>query len=212
MITWKYSDAIPKKRVDDMLTHITTDALAENIAENMQFLCCHYQVCGDNPDFGRVAYSVGVSEDLFDLFYNSPYGYRGAFYRSTGEGIDANAIFVGKLAPKLMSHSEVGATQNEKKFIRESLTSPSAKMWLAENGLGVCPNCEGEWGNPKDSLPEILNGRWEIGDEGSSRKGRKVPRLSKIRVFGAFLDDRYNEFVPKRKRHRAKQIHQWGWS
>ena len=153
-----------------------------------------------------------MSEDLFDLFYNSPHGYRGAYFRSPGEGLDANATFIDVLTPKLMSQSEIGATQSEKDFIRESLTSPSAKLWLAENGLGICPNCEGEWGNPADSLPEIINGRWELGNESSAIRGRKAPRLSKIRVFGAFLDDRYNEFVPARKRHRAKQIHQCGWS
>jgi hypothetical protein len=31
-------------------------------------------------------------------------------------------------------------------------------------------------------------------------------------VFGAFLDECHNELVPGRKRHRAMQIHQWGWS
>jgi hypothetical protein len=35
---------------------------------------------------------------------------------------------------------------------------------------------------------------------------------SKIKVFGAFIDARNNEFVPSRKRHRAWDIHRSGWA
>jgi len=114
--------------------------------------------------------------------------------------------------PKLILLSVVGTTEAETAFVRESLTSPSAKAWLAENGADVCPKCEGEWGNPSDDVPDIINGKWELEDCASSRRGRKAPRLTKIKIFGAFLDERHNELVPARKRHRALQIHQWGWS
>ena len=78
--------------------------------------------------------------------------------------------------------------------------------------MGICAACEGELGNPSNDAPEILNGRWEVEDEAFARRGRKAPLLTKVRVFGAFLDARHNELVPNRKRHRANQIHQWGWS
>ncbi len=159
-----------------------------------------------------MAYCVQVSEDLFDLFFNSPHGYRGAYFRSPGEGVDANSTLIGALAPKLLAMSAAGASEEELTRVRESLSSSSAKAWLAEKGLGICPKCEGEWGPHTDTVPEILNGRWELGQAGPQCDGRKAPRFTKIRVFGGFLDDRNNEFVPCRKRHRAKDIHLWGWS
>ena len=63
-------------------------------------------------------------------------------------------------------------------------------------GPSYCEHCEGEWGPPGDTLPDIINGVWDLGDSGLQCNGRKAPRLDKLRVFGAFLDDRLNEFIP----------------
>lgn len=212
MIEWKYSTSVSNNRVSALLVPSTIGAIASRIAAEMEIACCHFQQCDDHADFSRVVYCARVSEDLFDLFYNSPHGYRGAYFRSPGEGVDANATIIGALAPKLLEVSADGASQDELTRIRESLLSNSAKTWLAENGAGLCSNCEGEWSPPQDTLPEIFNSRWEHGESGPQCNGRKAPRLNKIRVFGAFLDDRLNEFVPCRKRHRARDIHMWGWS
>src|SRR5215208_5565311 len=67
-------------------------------------------------------------------------------------------------------------------------------------------------GNPVDEIPEILNGRWENEDSPNGRRGRKAPRCSKLKIFGAFLSTRYDEFIPARKRYRAVDIHKCGWS
>jgi hypothetical protein len=212
MIEWDYSANLPRDRVSALLAPSTIATIANRIVAEMEIACCHFQSCDDHANFGRVAYCVQVSEDLFDLFFNSPHGYRGAYFRSPGEGVDANSIFIGALAPRLLAMSAAGASQEELARVRESLSSSSAKAWLAEKGLGICPKCEGEWGPHTDTVPEILNGRWELGQSGPQCNGRKAPRFTQIRVFGAFLDDRKNEFVPCRKRHRAKDIHFWGWS
>jgi hypothetical protein len=146
------------------------------------------------------------------LFYNSPAGYRGSYFRSPHEGLDANESLITAMLPKISDAIPREADSTERRFVLESLTSPTAKAWLAENGLGQCAGCEGEWGNPSDDIPEILNGRWDITSSASAFRGRKAPRLTKIRFFGAFIDDRCNEWISGRKRHRAWQIHRWGWS
>ena len=212
MIEWDYSANLPRDRVSALLAPSTIGTIANRIVAEMQIACCHFQSCDDHANFGRVAYCVQVSEDLFDLFFNSPHGYRGAYFRSPGEGVDANSTFIGALAPRLLAMSAAGASREELTRVRESLSSSSAKVWLAEKGLGICPKCEGEWGPHTDTVPEILNGRWELGQSGQQCNGRKAPRFTQIRVFGAFLDERNKEFVPCRKRHRAKDIHLWGWS
>jgi hypothetical protein len=212
MTDWNFADSVPKDRVKALSVPSTIERIAERVAGEMEVVCCHFQVCDLDHSFGRVAYCIRVSRDAFDQFFNSPYGYRGAYFRSPGEGLDANAVFVRTIAPKLLAHSQVGASDYEVALVRESLTSPSAKAWLAENGLGVCASCDGEWGNPTDSTPDIINGRWELSDTAPAHRGRKAPRLTKIRVFGAFLDELHNELVPARKRHRASEINSWGWS
>lgn len=85
-------------------------------------------------------------------------------------------------------------------------------MWLTEYGSHLCTQCIGEWGNPTGHTAEILNGRWELADTPNAHRGREAPFLSKIRVFGAFLNERNHEVVPARKRHRAFDINAEGWS
>jgi len=212
MIEWGYSTTVPRERASALLAPSSIGAIANRVAAEMTIACCHFQTCDEHSDFGRIAYCVCVSDDLFDLFFNSPHGYRGAYFRSPGEGVDANAAFIGALMPKLLASSADGASEEELTRIRESLLSPSAKAWLAENGVGLCPKCDGEWGCPTDAHADIVNGRWEYGESGPQCSGRKAPLLTKIRVFGAFVDDRNNEFVPARKRHRARDLYMWGWS
>lgn len=212
MIEWRYSTSVSSDRASALLAPSSIGEIANRIAGAMNVLCCHFENCGDNADFGRVVYCIRVSEDLFDVFFNSPYGYRGAYFQSLGRGIDANAAFIAAIAPKFMGSYEGDTLQDDIAWVRESLAAPSAKAWIAENGLHLCPKCEGELGHPTDAEPEIINGRWECGDLGHKNNGRKAPRLSKIRVFGGFLDFRRNEFIPWRKRHRAEEIHRWGWT
>jgi len=209
---WKYAPDFPADRADLLLDAGSFSDVRDRIVEEARFLCCHVQCCEEYPAFARIAFCYAVSPDAFDLFYNSPVGYRGSYFRSPTHGLAANEDLITAMLPKLAEAVPLQAESLERRFVWESLTSPTAKVWLAENGLGQCAACEGEWGNPSDEIPEILNGRWETADCGPAVRGRKAPRLTKIRFFGGFIDDRYNEWVSGRKRHRAWQIHRWGWS
>ena len=209
---WKYAPHLPAHRLDLLLAARSFADVRDRVVEEARFRCCHVQYCEEEPAFARIALCYSVSPDAFDLFYNSPVGYRGSYFRSPYEGLAANEELITAMLPKMSEAIPQEADTLERQFVWESLSSPTAKAWLAENGLEQCTACAGEWGNPSDEIPEIINGRWEIGSCGSSLRGRKAPRLTKIRFFGAFLDNRYNEWVSGRKRHRACQIHRWGWS
>jgi hypothetical protein len=101
----------------------------------------------------------------------------------------------------------------------ESLSAVSAKVWLAEVSKGLtaangrpCEHCLGEWSSPQDEIPEIKNERWEIRDEPYAKYGRKAPYLTKLKIFGAFINAEGDEFIPVGKRQRAKSIYELGWS
>jgi len=212
MSEWKYADDFPCDRLSLLLGAGSFCDVRDRVVEETRFLCCHVQYCEEDPTFARMAFCYAVSLDAFDLFYNSPVGYRASYFRSPHHGIAANEDLITAMLPKSVSAIPLEADAVERRFVWESLTSPTAKAWLAENGLGQCPGCEGEWGNPSDERPEIINGRWDTAAHDSAKRGRKAPRLTRIRFFGAFVDNRYNEWVSGRKRHRAWQIHRWGWS
>lgn len=177
----------------------------------MHVLCCHPEPCDVANGFERIIYCVRVDRALFDLFFNSREGYRAAYYRSPFEGLAANSQALEMLTPKLVA-SDASSGQRTQQFIEESLLSPSAKIWLAEPEHGFCSLCSGEWSNPTEHGAEVLNGRWECDPHDNAVKGRKAPYFTKLRIFGAFVNYRFDEVIPERKRFRAQHIHKWGWA
>lgn len=131
------------------------------------------------------------------------------YYRSPEDGRRANGAFLSSAASKLSASGFGNAAPD---LIARSLGVPSAKVWMAEVGKGWCPRCSGDWKAPTDDEAEILNGRRECSDGPNSRYGRKAPLLGMLRILGGFVGDQEGEYVPSRKRRRATDIHDWGWS
>jgi hypothetical protein len=122
-----------------------------------------------------------------------------------------NARLLETLAPHLLAFCPVG-NSIDASMVQTSLSVPSAKAWLAEVGTGFCPNCSGEWHTSQDDPADIVNGRWELSTVPDARNGRKAPFLTKIRVIGGFVSPTAEEYVPYRKRRRAQDIYEIGWS
>lgn len=204
-------------RLPKLQQQIPFEQIAKDVAASMNVLGCHRSSIKDT-NFCRVAYCVQIDKGLFDQFFNSESGYRAAYFRSPWSGQSANAVLMEAVSPSLLRSSLSGACGLSPEFIRESLLTRSAKVWLAEHGKEVqrkCPTCKGEWSSgsagPAD-LAEIKNGQWETASGQKAEWGRKAPYLSKLRLMGAFLDERHNELVPHDKRFRADEIHRFGWS
>lgn len=163
-------------------------------------------------------YCLKVSEPIFDLFFNSKHGYRAWYYRSPHVGLNKNALFITSLLPSLLASDQTKEAEKKDfstKKAAESLKSCSAKAWLAEIEKEIdkkCTGCIGEWGYPQDDTAEIFNDRWDKTNHPKAKCGRKAPYLTKIRIFGAFLNEQYDEFIPAQKRYRAEEIHEFGWS
>jgi hypothetical protein len=208
---WELAPSLGNDRLKKLAAPPPFEAIVEEIKKGMEVLCCDVDPCGDADGFERVVYCIKVCPTLFDLFFNSKTGYRASYYHSPYYGLRANDYFIQALLPALVATDQTTGVKTVQ-FIKESLTSPSAKVWLAEPQRGLCSRCNGEWKEPKDGTAEILNDRWEHGDSSNARRGRKAPFFTKIRVLGAFMNARYDEFVPERKRHRAKDIHERGWA
>ena len=160
-------------------------------------------------------YGISIGEDLFDWFFNSERGYRGTYYQSPQQGQKANEQFILAAMPKLLKcRWRDGQFDND--YARDSLTTESAKVWLPEIGKGChdCKECStGEW-RQTDNDSELENGRWECKEcsNGEAGWGRRAPLLDRIRIFGAFLNERREKHVPPNKVHRAQHIHDCGWS
>ena len=215
---WVFALSVhPIERLPGLSGVPTFEELTRRIAGELHVLCCHKSTIGAS-EFRRPIYTVDIGKEQFDAFFNSARGYRAAYFQSPGIGLDANVHFLAAIAEKLTSDPLSAASSLSADFINQSLRTPSAKAWLAEHGKEVdskCRTCKGEWSSRASGPPElaeITNGRWENADGIKAEWGRKAPYLTKLRVMGAFLDDRHNELVPHDKRMRAYDIFEYGWS
>ena len=210
---WDFSLDENGKRLEKLRSAPSLESVIREI-QRRAILCCHEDPIRGTP-FKRLAYSIDAGEDFFDLFFNSWNGYRASFYRGSFEGLQANRVCLDILESTLVNTASAFNVGVPNEFVRESLRSGSAKVWLAEHGKETVPDCvgcEGEWRAHGAERPEILNDRWEMAEHYKAKWGRLAPRLRKLRVFGAFLDVQGNEFIPADKRYRAQEICAYGWS
>jgi hypothetical protein len=210
MGNWRYSPDLDAGRRARLEASVPFGVIAQRIADEMRILCTHIDPCDEAAGFSRIVSCVRVGENLFDSFFNSETGYRGCYFVSSTEGLSANSLLLGLVASPLAqfrTHEEMNAQRAE-----QSLRASSAKCWLAEVGKGFCEACAGEWTTPQDDIAEILNSRWEYGDTAASRSGRKAPLLRQLRILGAFVNAVGEQYVTTRKRNRAEEIHEHGWS
>ena len=206
---WRYSKALGPNRVAALETAPSFQEITKSVVGAMKVECQHVDPCDESGGYSRVVYCTVIDPSLFDLFFNSANGYRASYYRSPEDGLRANGAFLSLAASKLSSSRFDDASPD---LIARSLGVPSAKVWVAEVGRGRCPRCSGDWKAPSDDEAEILNGRWESSDAPNSRCGRKAPLLGMLRILGGFVGHQDGEYVPSRKRRRATEIHDWGWS
>jgi len=148
-LSWSYSlsaDAVfrlPILEGGTSFRHIT-----KQIVRGLSVLCCHRSEI-EGTGFVRPVYTVFVGNELFDLIFNSTYGYRAAYFRSPGAGLDANDLFMRAIASRLEEDSLSPNSGLAQAFLHESLITPSAKVWLVEHGKEIdsrCFGCKGEWG------------------------------------------------------------------
>jgi hypothetical protein len=175
----------------------------------MQPLCGHGEPCDIDARFARIAYCIEVTGPVFDLFFNARHGYRGSYFDSPHRGLEVNHAIIERLRPVLLTDVQPDGVQVD---ASTSLQCLSAKVWLAELGKQRCPRCAGEWNAPSDGVVEIRNGRWEVDTHPYARYGVRAPYLTKIRIFGGFIDDRGNELIPADKKERNRHIWARGWS
>ena len=78
---WDFAESLGERRTA-LLVPTTYEAIVGRIEREGTILCCHRQECDDAKParFSRLVYILRIDPDLFDVFFNSSHGYRGAYY------------------------------------------------------------------------------------------------------------------------------------
>ena len=178
----------------------------------MKPVCFHREPRTVDTSYSRAVYTGEIEPALFDAFFNSPLGYRGAYFVSPEAGLKANRLLFDVLTPSLISWTKKHYGNIDEEWLVETLSLSSAKAWLAEAPLTLCSACVGEWSISYRSELEIVNGRWERSQHVHATWGRQAPRLTKVRFFGGFVNLKHREWVADQKLERAEHIWEHGWS
>lgn len=221
---WDFTDQVSSTRRERLNAAPSFGSIVQRILSEMQIVkfvvrkgeLGHVKCC-KRPEF-----TVKVSEDTFDMFFNSKNGYRAQFLRGVEIGKRANAKIVQAIAGHLIRY----ARENPAKLsmalesIRVSLRSQSAKVWIDENGrrkakasdltklnadLNVQP-----WHRIAKSCFDDRN--LFSTEKSKAIDGVKAPLGTRLEVKGAFLDINGQEFIPEDKIDRDQQIHDFGFS
>jgi len=208
---WSYAPGLGEGRITALSAGTSAEQIIERIVRHARVLCVHQPPCDEAAGFARVVATISVPREVFDEFFNAPNGYRGTYARSPYAGLELNHRFLSALLPAVTEAAALAGSPSID-AVCESMSSPSAKIWLAEVGLHDCPNCIGEWERPTDLAPEITNQIWEQASGLEAAWGRKAPYFTRLKLIGAFLNTRNDEFIPARKRDRAQLLHARGWA
>jgi len=135
-------------RIPALLKPNSFEDIAQSVVVTMRVLCCHRDMIAET-EFCRPVYTVEIDRNLFDLFFNSPAGYRAAYFYSPGNGVDANALLMRSAASRLIEHSAQSKSELPPDFVQESLATPSSKAWLTECGKELDSRCAEVSGVPR---------------------------------------------------------------
>ncbi|WP_042955290.1 hypothetical protein [Pseudomonas sp. G5(2012)] len=208
---WHYVGESTPQRISALENSLPNTELSGVLKNGLTLQCFHPEPRTDDTSYVRAVFCGTVSPDLFDWFFNSSTGYRGAFFQSPEAGDQANRLLVDQLSDFLADWAVTTQTDADRAWILASLAKPSAKAWLAEDP-GLCARCKGEWDQSHVSDLQIKNSRWELASHVHAEWGRQAPCLSKIRIFGGFINAQQQEWIAQHKSDRAFHIWKHGWS
>jgi hypothetical protein len=212
MPTWKYIGIATAERRAALEAPMPFPVLVKSLKQNMRFACFHREQKQRDPSYARADFCVDIGHSLFDSFFNASTGYRGAYFESAKKGLAANQQLVGELSPVLIEWALAHDANVDRAWLAESMSLPTAKAWLGEDPVALCPACASGWSQSYQSDLHIANDRWEHSPHTHAKWGRQAPHLTKLRIFGGFVSDAHQEWVADHKLGRAQHIWEHGWT
>ena len=223
-MSWSYTERVSRERQALLLAAPDFDAIIDRILADIDitgFDIVRGKI-GAVKGCMRPEFSLRVSPDTFDLFFNSPRGYRGQYHQSPETAQRANANLISVMTDRLTDYALGNTTKHgmDAKRIRRSLAAGSAKIWIDEQGgraqrgddikelkadLRVQP-----W--LQTAQDYVANPAGQPAHAILAVDGVKAPTGTILDVKGAFINEDGNEHIPANKIDRAQQIHLYGFT
>lgn len=165
----------------------------------------------------QACFRVRVSQQTFDLLYNSADGMRGRYWQSPDAGHKATKLLIGLLRPSLIRFAESERPQlvTRSRHARDmslievgmSLDAFSAKVWVGEEVLAYDQSqlVVQRWADNEGQEIEGLRGK-------NGPRWRCAPVNGEIEVKGALIDPDGGEHIPISKVRRSEEVHYFGFT
>jgi len=221
---WTFSAEILKEKGFLMGSLLSFDGLLEKLCSGIKKIHSYTQIGdkGNVKDCPRFELKLSVAPDVYELFFNSCYGYRAAHFLSPSLGLAVNDKIIRELRKRYIdSHLiEAGETQDS---INRKLVPEYSKIWICES-----ENAANDIINSSEFIPDLSIERWK--NEAQKSHGKKINCLSLTRaeknplrgcryytgeclhIKGPFIKDNGDIIVPAIKGNRAEQIHLYGFT
>jgi hypothetical protein len=146
-----------------------------------------------------------VEGQTFDLFFNGPQGVRAQYFLDAKRGNAATRLAIDTFLPTIMN----GLSTQLNNQIRLSITFPSTKIWICEDESTLDLNA-----SRLERVIMLDIARWvnHARSVKAARLGVQAPQGVRMLIYGAWMDNKNREFVAPSKIHRAKHIHEYGFS
>ncbi|MBI5721280.1 MAG: hypothetical protein HZC37_26720 [Burkholderiales bacterium] len=215
---WRVVD-VEADRQSDLQVRFDLEGLAARIATDASAVVFRKER-GRHEAKGswRPTFTLEVSRQLFDQFFNNPCGYRGHYLAGPELGTSANLRLLETIAPRLLAAVPESTVDGER--IQESLGSRAAKIWIDEDQHDPrVPELRVQvqvatWVAAATAAHERL----KAADPTLTPKeidrifGVRAPSGTQLRVFGAWVGDTGVQPVVPSKQRRAVEIHGFGVS
>ena len=107
--------------------------------------CFHREPKQRDDSYARADFCLDIGAELFDAFFNASTGYGARYFVEPERGLAANRELIAELSPVLAEWAIARSSQLDRAWIDRSLSLPTAKVWLAEDSVALCPLCRGGW-------------------------------------------------------------------
>jgi hypothetical protein len=211
MTPWRYAGTAAAERRDRLASPKPYSELLAAL-KTTRLACFHKEPRQRDASYTRADFCLDIGSELFDAFFNASTGYRGAYFVAPERGLAANRQLIAELSPVLIESAIRREPRVDRALLIESLSLPSAKAWLGEDTVALCSSCAGGWSSSYVSDLSVVNDRWERSVHTHAVWGRQAPELTKVRIFGGFVNDEHQKWVADHKLERAQHIFEHGWT
>lgn len=124
-MNWSF-DGLPEARVHSLLAPVHFSELASRLAAEAKIVRFDKRKGSvEAKGAWRPEALVEISPEAFDLFFNSPFGYRGRYLLGTAEGNQANALIT-----RVFAHTVSQQLPSIDRQTFDALSSEHAKVWI----------------------------------------------------------------------------------